>query len=123
MVTLHGTVHTTTITTSSSTTYISAPTATVIRKTPYYYKWATVKFGHDCYSIETEYGITLDDFIVLNTFTDSACDNLWPDYAYCVSGLPTAMPPAVPPVLPLLQRLQLHHTVHRRRPLRVHRPS
>lgn len=32
----------------------------------------------------------MDEFIALNTYVDSNCDGLWPDYSYCVNGVPVA---------------------------------
>ncbi|KAF3386213.1 LysM domain-containing protein, partial [Penicillium rolfsii] len=40
--------------------------------------------------IEAEYGITFEELIVLNTYVNSTCGNIWPVYAYCVSDNATA---------------------------------
>jgi hypothetical protein len=39
-----------------------------------------------CDTIDSDYGITLAQFIAWNTYVDEACDNIWPDYAYCVDS-------------------------------------
>lgn len=43
--------------------------------------------GDGCDKVDGLYSITLDEFIRLNTYIDAACDNIWPDYVYCVHGV------------------------------------
>ncbi|KAL4931652.1 LysM peptidoglycan-binding domain-containing protein [Aspergillus undulatus] len=40
--------------------------------------------GDGCWSVETEYGITADDFLVWNPAVGTDCSRLWLSYAYCV---------------------------------------
>jgi hypothetical protein len=47
-----------------------------------------VASGDDCGTIEIKYGVTLQQFIVFNTYIDTACNNLFLNYSYCVSGIP-----------------------------------
>ncbi|KAJ5219687.1 hypothetical protein N7468_008891 [Penicillium chermesinum] len=85
------TVNGTTPTTSNTTaTFVGAPTTTVTGTTSECYEWHIVVSGDTCQLIEAEYGITLEEFIALNTYVNSTCGNIWPDYAYCVSGIATA---------------------------------
>ncbi|KAJ5518739.1 hypothetical protein N7453_001161 [Penicillium expansum] len=85
------TVNGTTPTTSNTTaTFVSAPTTTVTGTTSECCEWHTVFSGDTCQLIEAEYGITFEKFIVLNTYVNSTCGNIWPGYAYCVSGIATA---------------------------------
>lgn len=76
-----------TSTASSTSTFVAAPTQTVTGTTDECYEWYVVQSGDNCYAIYTEYDITFEYFRELNTYIDEACDNLWPDYAYCVNGV------------------------------------
>ncbi|KUI66076.1 hypothetical protein VM1G_02487 [Cytospora mali] len=78
---------TTTTAPTSTRTYVAAPTSTVSGTTDECYEWYVVQSGDSCEKIDGLYDITLDYFISLNTYVDSACDNIWPDYAYCVDGI------------------------------------
>ncbi|KAF8859499.1 hypothetical protein BDZ45DRAFT_358156 [Acephala macrosclerotiorum] len=77
-------------TSTATSSYISAPSPTTSGTTPYCYEWYTVSANDSCWDIEQEFDITLDEFIALNTYVDSNCDGLWPDYSYCVDGVPLA---------------------------------
>lgn len=81
---------TTTATTTS--TFVAAPTQTVTGTTDECYEWYVVESGDSCYSIYSnpDYDLTFEEFRELNTYIDEVCDNLWPDYAYCVSGIAEA---------------------------------
>ena len=83
---------TTTLTSSSTATssYVVAPSPTTSGTTPYCYQWYTVETDDSCSDVAAEYGITLDEFIALNTNVDSSCDGFWSGYSYCVSGVPLA---------------------------------
>lgn len=63
-----------------------APAQTVAGTTPDCYEWYIVQSGDGCDTIDSDYGITLAQFIAWNTYVDEACDNIWPDYAYCVDS-------------------------------------
>lgn len=69
---------------------VPAPTQTVDGTTSQCYKWYVVKAGDGCWEIDQQYGITLDYFRSLNKYVDENCDNIWPDYAYCVLGVASA---------------------------------
>ncbi|GAB7349050.1 hypothetical protein MBLNU459_g8014t3 [Dothideomycetes sp. NU459] len=75
------------LSTSATSSNVAAPTQTVAGTTSQCYKWYTVQSGDSCATIEDTFGITLTYFRSLNTYIDAACDNLWLDYAYCVSGV------------------------------------
>ncbi|KAM5429347.1 hypothetical protein McanCB21832_007745 [Microsporum canis] len=76
-------------------------------------KFHLVKSGESCWSIETEFSISHDDFLSWNTGVGSSC-NLWAGYNVCVSvpgststttpttvpGSPTPTPTAPQPQLP-----------------------
>lgn len=68
-------------------TTVPAPTQTVDGTTSQCYEWYVVKVGDSCWGIDQQYGITLDYFRSLNTYVNENCDNIWPDYAYCVLGV------------------------------------
>ncbi|ETS76495.1 hypothetical protein PFICI_11882 [Pestalotiopsis fici W106-1] len=72
--------------TSSTATYATPPAATVSGTTAECEQWYVVQSGDTCSTIDAQYGITLEEFRAWNTYVDSACDNIWPDYAYCVDG-------------------------------------
>ncbi|KAI0203376.1 hypothetical protein F4808DRAFT_458140 [Astrocystis sublimbata] len=76
-----------TTSTTPTSTFIPAPAPTVTGTTGKCYKWYVVKSGDGCWNIDQAYGITLDYFRTLNTYVDEACSNIWPGYAYCVSGI------------------------------------
>ncbi|PYI13866.1 hypothetical protein BO99DRAFT_395918 [Aspergillus violaceofuscus CBS 115571] len=82
-----GTGTTMTVTTTSTSTYVAAPTQTVSGSTAECFEWYVVQSGDTCETIEKLYGITLAYFISLNTYVNSGCSNIWPQYAYCVSGV------------------------------------
>jgi hypothetical protein len=96
------TVPTTTTTTNTSTcdsssstattlsSYVPPPSPTVSGTTPYCYEWYTVKSGNSCTGFLSKYDLILSEFRALNTYIDSGCSNLWPDYSYCVSGVPAS---------------------------------
>lgn len=84
---VNGSSVTTTATATATSTFVAAPTQTVTGTTDECYEWYVVEASDTCYDIYTAYGITLQDFRDLNTYIDEACDNLWADTAYCVSGV------------------------------------
>ncbi|KAL4884128.1 hypothetical protein BJY04DRAFT_215560 [Aspergillus karnatakaensis] len=43
-----------------------------------------VSSGEGCWSIDSAYGITLDQFRKWNPTIDASCSNLWVDYYVCV---------------------------------------
>ncbi|KAL4901141.1 hypothetical protein BDW74DRAFT_181995 [Aspergillus multicolor] len=71
--------------TMTSTT-VSAPTKTRTGTTETCYEWYVAVSGDSCWSIYTAYEITFEQFRQWNEVIDEECSNLWPDYAYCVSG-------------------------------------
>jgi LysM repeat protein len=73
---------------STATAYVAAPSPTTPGTTPYCCTWYTVVANDSCTEIATDYGLTLEEFIALNTYVDTPCDGLWPNYSYCVSGIP-----------------------------------
>ncbi|KAJ6030995.1 hypothetical protein N7540_001727 [Penicillium herquei] len=79
-----------TATASTTSSFVTPPAETVSGTTPECYEWYVVQSGDGCDTIESEYGLTEAEFIALNTYIDTACDNLWPGYSYCVSGIPIA---------------------------------
>lgn len=74
---------------TTTSTYVAALTSTVSGTTDKCYEWYVVQAGDGCDKIDSLYGITQDEFMSLNTYVDAACDNIWPDYAYCVDGAVT----------------------------------
>ena len=88
---VNGTTISTTITQPppSSTivsSYLPAPTQTVTGTTKDCYIWYITQSGDSCYSIQVSNSITLDQFRSWNPYIDANCDNLFIDYAYCVSS-------------------------------------
>ncbi|KAL2788710.1 hypothetical protein BJX66DRAFT_352538 [Aspergillus keveii] len=75
-------------TTATTTSYVSAPSPTVSGTTPYCSEWYTVQSGDTCDGFLPKYDLTLSEFRALNTYIDTGCSNLWPDYSYCVGGVP-----------------------------------
>ncbi|RDW67396.1 uncharacterized protein DSM5745_09262 [Aspergillus mulundensis] len=71
--------------TTTSTT-VTAPTETRTGTTETCYEWYIAVAGDSCWLIYTKYGITFAQFRQWNAVIDDECSNLWPDYAYCVSG-------------------------------------
>lgn len=60
--------------------------------------WHTVGDGDGCWSIEQEYGITHENFILWNPDVSSDCvTNFWPAYSYCVAvGAPISSTTSMP---------------------------
>lgn len=72
--------------TCASSGYVAAPSPTVAGTTSNCCTWVVPMSGDSCYSIDQEYGITLDQFRAWNTYIDAGCTNLWASTAYCVNG-------------------------------------
>ncbi len=66
---------------STATAYVAAPSPTTPGTTPYCCTWYTVVAKDSCTEIATDYGLTLEEFIALNTYVDTPCDGLWPNYS------------------------------------------
>ena len=77
---------TSSVSATTTSTFVAAPTQTVTGTTSECYKWYVVASGDDCSKITSEFEITLAQFRAWNTYIDAVCDNLWGDYAYCVSS-------------------------------------
>jgi LysM repeat protein len=74
----------------TGTSYVAAPSATAPGTTPYCYTWYTVVSGDSCSDVAAAYGLTLAEFIALNTNVDTSCNGFWAGYSYCVSGVPVS---------------------------------
>jgi hypothetical protein len=81
---------------TTTSTYVAAPTQTVTGTTSECYEWYVVQSGDGCDTLLGAYSITLAQFQAWNTYIDDACDNLWPDYAYCVSSPLTVSSSTIP---------------------------
>lgn len=75
------------ITATAASTYIPAPTQTATGTTPDCYEWYIAQSDDSCADVAKEYGLTLAEFIALNTNVDMSCNGFWVDYAYCVDGV------------------------------------
>ncbi|KAM5468664.1 hypothetical protein MferCBS49748_003422 [Microsporum ferrugineum] len=51
-------------------------------------RYYEVVAGDQCNTIARHFGITVDEFLTLNTQVDERCSNLWIAYAYCFKWLP-----------------------------------
>lgn len=80
------TTPTATSTSSPCTAYIAAPIQTMSGTTAHCCVWYTVESGDSCYTIDTKYGILLNQFRAWNPYINSACGNLQAGYAHCVFG-------------------------------------
>ncbi|EGD89384.2 hypothetical protein H112_03004 [Trichophyton rubrum D6] len=63
-------------------------------------KFHLVVSGDNCYSIQTKYGISTDQFKAWNPYINAECSNLWADYYVCVhvpgATISTSMPMPTP---------------------------
>lgn len=78
------------MTATAATTYVPAPTQTATGTTPDCYEWYVAQSGDSCADVAKEFGLTLAEFITLNTNVDTSCNGFWVDYAYCVDGVAVA---------------------------------
>jgi len=79
----------TTATTTATPIFPAAPGPTTADTTSQCSNWHVVESGDYCYALEQTYSISFAQFETWNPAVDSACDNLWVGYAYCVQGPPT----------------------------------
>lgn len=75
------------VTATAATTYIPAPTQTAPGTTTDCYEWYIAQSGDSCSDVAKEYGLTLAEFIALNTNVDTSCNGFLAGYAYCVDGV------------------------------------
>jgi hypothetical protein len=75
-----------TVTVIGSTTYPAAPAPTRTGSTAQCNKWYVTVDNDTCDALDSKYSITLAQLVTWNTYLNSGCTNLWPNYAICVSS-------------------------------------
>ncbi|GFF42111.1 autolysin [Aspergillus udagawae] len=92
--------------TTTTSTYVTPPTATPTGTTQYCYLWHVVANGDQCSTLEAVYGISFSQLRTWNPQVNADCTNLLLGEAYCVKGdsgpthtsvSPTPTPTSVPP--------------------------
>ncbi|KFX91560.1 hypothetical protein O988_07700 [Pseudogymnoascus sp. VKM F-3808] len=73
-------------TTIDGTAYPNPPAPTVTGSTPKCKQWYVVKSGDSCPGIATKFDVTKTEINLWNTYINTACSNIWADYAVCVSS-------------------------------------
>ncbi|EEQ31827.1 hypothetical protein McanMca71_007697 [Microsporum canis] len=71
-------------------------------------KFYLVASGDNCYSIQTKYGVSSDQFKMWNPYINAECSNLWVDYYICIhvpgatisTPIPTPTPNGPQPQMP-----------------------
>ncbi|PKX91129.1 LysM peptidoglycan-binding domain-containing protein [Aspergillus novofumigatus IBT 16806] len=95
--------------TTTTSTYVTPPTATPTGTTQYCYLWHVVVNGDQCSTLEAVYGISFSQLQTWNPQVNADCTNLLLGEAYCVKGdsgpshtsvsstpTPTSVPPPGP---------------------------
>ncbi|KAH8432787.1 LysM peptidoglycan-binding domain-containing protein [Aspergillus melleus] len=76
----------TTLTTTTTSVYVSAPAPTASGTTPNCYEWYVVLQGDYCAKLQSQFGITMAQLQQWNPELNRSCTNLLTGYAYCVHG-------------------------------------
>ncbi|KAL4916430.1 hypothetical protein BDW62DRAFT_106230 [Aspergillus aurantiobrunneus] len=81
-----------TTTTTVTSTYTAAPAPTTSGSTSHCYEWYVARAGDTCDRIASIYGISVQDFRLLNPSLKEDCSNLRSGLAYCIHGEPEDQP-------------------------------
>jgi len=75
-----------TATVIDGTSYPLPAAPTSLGSTPKCRSWYTVKSGDTCNTIVDKFVISRSQLVLWNTFINTSCNNIWADYAVCVSS-------------------------------------